>query len=108
MEELLQHPAFDLANPNKVRALLGTFCVHNLVCFHESAGGGYRFLADRVMELDRLNSQMAARLLQPLTGWRRYDARRRDLMQTELRRILHQEPLSGDVYEVAAKSLETG
>ena len=107
VERLLGHPAFNLANPNKVRALLGTFCARNLVRFHEQSGSGYRFLVDRVLELDRINAQVAARLLQPLTGWRRYDGGRQALMRGELQRILEQDPLSGDVYEVAGKSLGT-
>jgi aminopeptidase N len=107
VERLLAHPAFNLANPNKVRALLGTFCARNLVRFHEQSGSGYRFLTDRVLELDTMNAQVAARLLQPLIGWRRYDVGRQTLMRGELQRILQQEPLSSDVYEVAAKSLGT-
>jgi aminopeptidase N len=54
-----------------------------------------------------MNAQVAARLLQPLIGWRRYDVGRQTLMRGELQRILQQEPLSSDVYEVAAKSLGT-
>ncbi len=105
VERLLEHPAFSIANPNKVRALLGTFCAHNLARFHEQAGRGYRFLAERVLELDEINSQVAARLLQPLTGWRRYDDGRQRLMRGELGLILESKSLSSDVYEVAAKSL---
>ena len=67
-------------------------------------GSGYRFLADQVIELDRLNPQIASRLLMPLTRWKRYDERRQALMREQLERI-QAEPLSKDSFEVVSKSL---
>ena len=104
VEALMQHADFDIKNPNKVRSLIGAFCGQNHVGFHAVDGSGYRFLADRVIELDRLNPQIASRLLTPLTRFGKFDAVRRELMQKELARIKAVEGLSRDVFEVVSKS----
>jgi aminopeptidase N len=104
VETLMRHADFDIKNPNKVRSLIGAFCGQNHVGFHAVDGSGYRFLADRVIELDRLNPQIASRLLTPLTRFGKFDAIRRELMQRELARIKAVEGLSRDVFEVVAKS----
>lgn len=106
VQGLLGHPAFSIRNPNKVRSLIGAFCSGNPVRFHAADGSGYRFLADRVLELDRLNPQVAARMLRLMSRWRRYDAGRRGLMQGQLERVVRTEGLSRDVFEIASKSLE--
>lgn len=105
VKALMQHPAFTLKNPNKVRALIGAFAGQNLINFHAANGSGYRFLADLVIELNALNPQIASRQLSPLTRWRKYDGKRQALMKAELERILASGPLSSDVYEVVSKSL---
>lgn len=105
VKALMQHPAFTLKNPNKVRALIGGFAGQNLVNFHAADGSGYRFLADLVIELNALNPQIASRQLAPLTRWRKYDDQRQALMKGELERILASGALSSDVYEVVSKSL---
>ncbi|MBA1222165.1 aminopeptidase N [Pseudomonas fulva] len=105
VKALMQHPAFTLKNPNKVRAVVGAFAGQNLVNFHAADGSGYRFLADLVIELNALNPQIASRQLAPLTRWRKYDAARQTLMKGELERILAAGELSSDVYEVVSKSL---
>lgn len=105
VKALMQHPAFTLKNPNKVRAVVGAFAGQNLVNFHAADGSGYRFLADLVIELNALNPQIASRQLAPLTRWRKYDAARQALMKGELERILAVGELSSDVYEVVSKSL---
>ncbi|TLP55076.1 MULTISPECIES: aminopeptidase N [Pseudomonas] len=105
VQALMQHPAFTLKNPNKVRALVGAFAGQNLVNFHAADGSGYRFLADLVIELNALNPQIASRQLAPLTRWRKYDDARQVLMKGELERILASGALSSDVYEVVSKSL---
>ena len=102
---LMEHPAFTLKNPNKVRALIGAFAGQNLVNFHAADGSGYRFLADIVIELNALNPQIASRQLAPLTRWRKYDAARQALMKGELERIRSSGQLSSDVFEVVSKSL---
>ena len=105
VEELMQHPAFNLKNPNKVRAVIGAFGGQNAINFHQLDGSGYRFLADQVITLNALNPQIASRLLSPLTRWRRYSPERQALMKAELERILASGELSSDVYEVVSKSL---
>jgi len=105
VKALMEHPAFNLKNPNKVRALIGAFAGQNLINFHQADGSGYRFLADIVIRLNVLNPQIAARQLAPLTRWRKYDSARQALMRGELERILASGELSSDVYEVVSKSL---
>ncbi len=105
VQALMEHPAFTLKNPNKVRALIGAFAQQNLVNFHSVDGSGYRFLADLVIQLNALNPQIASRQLGPLTRWRKYDPHRQALMRGELERILASGELSSDVYEVVSKSL---
>ncbi len=102
---LTDNPNFSISNPNKVRALVGVFCSGNHVRFHNINGSGYRFLADRIEELNAINPQIAARLLSPLISWRRYDSERQKLMQQELKRILEIENLSSGVYEIVTKSI---
>ena len=87
VEQLMRDPAFSIRNPNKVRALIGTFCAANPVRFHAADGAGYAFLVDRVLELDPLNPQVAARLLRGMARWRRYDAARQALMRSQLERV---------------------
>ena len=105
VQQLMQHPAFTLKNPNKVRALIGAFAGQNPVNFHAVDGSGYRFLAEQVITLNALNPQIAARLLAPLTRWAKYDSARQGLMKGELQRILASGELSSDVFEVVSKSL---
>ncbi len=104
VEKLMEHPLFTLRNPNKVRALIGAFVNQNLANFHAIDGSGYAFLADRIIELDRSNPQIASRLVTPLSRWRKFDDERQALMREQLSRILA-EKLSPDVYEVVSKSL---
>ncbi|WP_339524779.1 aminopeptidase N [Pseudomonas sp. EA_35y_Pfl2_R111] len=105
VEQLMQHPAFTLKNPNKVRALIGAFAGQNLLGFHQADGSGYRFLADQVITLNALNPQIASRLLAPLTRWAKYGSGRQAQMKEQLQRILASGELSSDVYEVVSKSL---
>lgn len=102
--QLTAHRSFSLFNPNKVRSLIGAFCSGNHVRFHEKNGAGYRFLAEKIEELNAINPQIAAKLVTPLTSWRRYDPERQKLMRQELDRILMIADLSRDVFEIASKS----
>lgn len=104
--KLMGRPEFDIKNPNKVRAVVGTFAHRNLVRFHEADGSGYRFLADRVIELDVINPQIAARLVGAFNRWRKYDAARQRLARGELERILGTPKLSKAVYEIVTRNLE--
>jgi aminopeptidase N len=105
VQELTAHAAFDIRNPNKVRALIGAFCSANQAQFHAADGTGYRFLTEYIIKLDALNPQIAARLLTPLTRWKRMDSGRRQLMREALQEILAHQPLSADVFEITSKSL---
>jgi aminopeptidase N len=105
VEKLLQHPAFDLKNPNKVYSLIGAFAQQNLSRFHSIDGSGYKFLTACVLQLNQFNPIVAARMVKPLTEWRRYDKKRQSLMKAELEVILQQKKLSKDVYELVSKSL---
>ncbi|MGI9436770.1 MAG: aminopeptidase N [Geminicoccaceae bacterium] len=105
VQRLKTHPAFKMTNPNRVRSLIGAFAMGNPTGFHRNDGAGYRFVADQIIELDRLNPQIAARLLGVFGRWRRYDEARQVLMQTEIERILAQPDLSPNSFEVASKSL---
>jgi aminopeptidase N len=106
VKQLMLHPAFDIKNPNKVRALIGAFCSQNSVNFHQADGAGYQFLADQIIKLNSLNPQVASRLLGPLTKWRKYIPEAQRLMKAELERIMAEPDLSRDVYEVVSKSLK--
>jgi aminopeptidase N len=73
--------------------------------FHDVSGSGYRFLADKIIQLDKRNPQIASRLVTPLSRWSKYDQKRQALMLAELERIMASGSLSKDVYEVVSKSL---
>ncbi len=103
---LIRHPAFHIKNPNRVRALIGAFAQANPVRFHESDGSGYALVGDMIEQLDRLNPQVAARLMTAFNLWRRYDTPRQALMKAQIERMLAVKGLSKDVEEIATKSLE--
>lgn len=103
--ELSRHRDFSLANPNRARALVGAFSV-NQRAFNAEGGAGYRFVADQLIALDKLNPQTAAKLVPPLGRWRRFDPARAGLMRAELQRILATPGLSKDMLEQVGKSLD--
>jgi aminopeptidase N len=105
VEALLQHPAYDGRNPNKIRSVVSVFCNGNAINFHQPDGAGYKFLADQVLGLNQQNPQIAARLLTPLTKWKKYSEAAQALMKAQLERVLAEPKLSKDVYEVVSKSL---
>ena len=102
---LVRHADYDPRNPNRVRAVVGSFAAGNPVRFHDASGGGYRFLADTIIALDPMNAQVAARMVSPLGQWRRVDAERQALMRAELRRIQDTPHLSRNTGEMVGKSL---
>ncbi|WP_392538681.1 aminopeptidase N [Legionella sp. 227] len=104
---LLKHSAFCIKNPNKVRALIGAFCMGNPRNFHALDGSGYRFLTEMLVTLDKINPQIAARLANPFTRWKRYDQSRQELMREQLQQLAKLE-LSRDLAEVVSKSLLVG
>ncbi len=105
VKQLMSHRCFEFKNPNKVRALIGTFAGANLKAFHNKDGSGYRFVMDQILALDKFNPQIAARLVKIFSRWKRYDDQRQKLMQAELQRAAG-EKLSPDVYEIVTKSLD--
>ena len=105
VNELLTHDAFDIKNPNKVRAVVGVFAAQNLRHVHGEYGAGYHWLADRIIELDALNPHIASRLLAPLTKWKRIAQPNGNQMKDALEKIAARSNLSKDVYEVVTKTL---
>jgi len=106
VEQLMGHPAFALKNPNKVRALIGAFGMHNPVAFHRADGAGYRLLGDVVRRLDALNPQVAARLAGVFNRWSHFDEDRKRLMREQLEAIKAVEGLSPDVDEIVSAALK--
>jgi len=104
VKDLMSHPLFTMRNPNKVRSLIGAFAMANPRHFHAADGSGYAFYTDRLIELDDINPQVAARLCAPLGKWAKYDEARADLMKEALDRILAKPDISRDLYEIASKS----
>ncbi|KAK7358602.1 hypothetical protein VNO77_00536 [Canavalia gladiata] len=104
VRKLLNHPAFDLRNPNKVYSLIGGFC-GSPVNFHAKDGSGYKFLGEIVLQLDKLNPQVASRMVSAFSRWRRYDEDRQNLAKAQLEKIMSDNGLSENVFEIASKSL---
>ncbi|MDO4908155.1 aminopeptidase N [Neisseria sp.] len=104
VQAALNHPAFSLENPNKARSLLGAFS-RNVPHFHAESGAGYAFIADKVMEIDRFNPQVASRLVQAFNLCNKLEPHRKNLMQAQLQRIQAQSGLSKDVAEIVGKIL---
>ncbi|HEY1961733.1 MAG TPA: aminopeptidase N C-terminal domain-containing protein, partial [Rhizomicrobium sp.] len=102
---LMKHPAFDIQNPNRVRALIGAFSANHLR-FHEADGSGYALVCDVLRELDSINPQVAARMAAAFENWRRYDDARQQSMRAELETILKKPGLSANLFEVASKILK--
>ncbi|KAJ8768514.1 hypothetical protein K2173_022609 [Erythroxylum novogranatense] len=104
VRKLLSHPAFDLRNPNKVYSLIGGFC-GSPVNFHAKDGSGYQFLGEMVVQLDKINPQVASRIVSAFSRWRRYDEMRQKLGKAQLEMIISTNGLSENVFEIASKSL---
>ncbi|KTD31549.1 aminopeptidase N [Legionella maceachernii] len=104
VKTLLKHPAFSIKNPNKVRAVVGAFCQANPKHFHAADGSGYAFLGEILIQIDKINPQIAARLATPFTRWRRYDPPRQKEMKAQLKQLAELN-LSRDLSELVEKSL---
>ena len=105
VQKLTKHPDFNLRNPNRARSLLSSFCHRNLAGFHRTDAGGYVFWADRVLELDKLNPQVTARLARAMDQWARLAEPYRTAARAALERVAAQSDLSNDVREVVTRSL---
>jgi aminopeptidase N len=102
---LTAHPAFSMTNPNRVRALIGSFAQVNHTQFNRIDGAGYDFVADIVLVLDPKNPQVAARLMGAFRSWRALERRRRGRAETTLRRVAAAPSLSRDVGDLIARTL---
>jgi aminopeptidase N len=102
---LIDHPAFSISNPNRIRALVGSFASGNQTQFNRADGAGFDFLADFVIDLDRRNPQTAARLLVSFRSWRALEAKRRAHAEKALKRIAAVSELSADVRDIVARML---
>jgi aminopeptidase N len=102
---LVGHEAFSMSNPNKVYALLGSFFRANPGEFHLPDGSGYAFWADRVIELDRSNPQVASRMARTLENWRHLAPHLQAVIRPQLERVAATDGLSPDVAEIVGKAL---
>ena len=105
VKKLTRHPLFTIENPNKARSLISGFAWGNPVNFNRPDGRGYEFVADRVLEIDAFNPQVAARLLSAFRSWKVLEPVRRQAARKTLQRIARTKPLSPDVFEIVSKTL---
>jgi aminopeptidase N len=105
VKALTSHDAFSMANPNRVRALIGSFAQVNHTQFNRADGAGYDFIADAVLELDPKNPQVAARLMGAFRSWRALELNRRARAEATLRRVAAAPALSRDVHDIVARTL---
>jgi aminopeptidase N len=105
VKALTRHPAFSMANPNRVRALIGAFAMSNQTQSNRADGAGYDFIIDTVLAIDAKNPQLAARLLSALKSWRVLEPARRALAQAALRRVADAPSRSRDVTDIVQRAL---
>ncbi len=105
VKALTKHPLYSVKAPNKVRALIGNFVMQNPVQFNSPDGKGYKFAADQVIKLDKVNPQIAARLMGCFKSWQSLEPKRRKLARKALARVVSAKGISRDVYEIANKIL---
>lgn len=106
IKTLYTHPCFDFSNPNRVRALVGSFSHFNTAQFHRQDGQGYALLGDLLIKLNAINPQNASRMLTPFMSWRRYDSTRSVAMKAQLERLANLDGLSDDLFEKVEKALQ--
>jgi aminopeptidase N len=102
---LTGHPSFSMANPNRVRSLIGAFAQSNPTQFNRPDGAGYEFMADRILALDPNNPQVASRMTTAFKSWRILERGRRDRAKAALQRIADTPKLSRDVHDIAQRAL---
>ncbi|MFC4699473.1 aminopeptidase N [Glaciecola siphonariae] len=104
--DLLQaHSQYSVKNPNKVRALIGSFAFYNTQGFHAADGSGYKYVVDFLMKLDAINPQVASRIITPLLQMNRYESTYKSLIESQLSRLFTQKNLSKDLFEKLSKTL---
>ncbi|MBZ9760972.1 aminopeptidase N [Mesorhizobium sp. CA8] len=105
VRELMRHPAFSIANPNRVRSLIGTFSSANQTGFHRADGEGYRLFAETVLEVEKRNPQVAARLATALRSWRSLEPKRQAKARQTLLDMAKVENLSADLRDIVERTL---
>jgi aminopeptidase N len=105
VRNLTAHPAFSLANPNRVRALIGAFAQGNATQFNRADGAGYEFVADTVLALDAKNPQISARLATAFRTWRMLESGRRTKAEAALTRVKAAPGLSRDLADIVERAL---
>jgi aminopeptidase N len=106
VKQLLQHPDFALKNPNRARSLLQSLCNHNPGAFHRADAAGYVFWAERVIELDAINPQIASRLARAMDRWAHLAEPYRGAARQAIERVAARSELSGEVREIVNRALE--
>jgi aminopeptidase N len=105
VRQLVSHSAFRAGNPNRIRALLGSFAHQNPGCFHMPDGKAYAFLAAHILELDAKNPQMSSRLASALARWQQHVSPQKEAMHAQLELLAQAPGLSSDLSEVLRRSL---
>jgi len=103
--KLTSHEQFSLSNPNRMRSVIGAFSMRNLGLFHNLNGKGYQFVCEQIIALDKINPQIAARLIAPFSKWRKFDEARQNLMQNQLIKLKNTANISADVLEQVTRIL---
>ena len=106
-QALLRHPDFSLRNPNRARSLVAALCNGNPGAFHRTDGTGYAFWADRMLEIDPINPQLAARLARVMDRWAQLAEPYRSAARSALARVAARPGLSNDVHEIVSRALES-
>jgi len=105
VKRLMEHPAFNRRNPNRIRSLIGAFVMGNFEGFHKADGSGYKLLADFVIELDPVNPQISSRLVQAMIRWQRFNDRRRTQIHAQLTRVMQAPQCTDNTLEVVSRAL---
>jgi aminopeptidase N len=106
VRRLMEHAAFRLDNPNKIRSLIGAFAMNNPVAFHRADGAGYKLVGEVLDKLDDLNPQVGARLATCFNRWRAYDTKRSAMMKEQLQKLAAKKGLSPDIEEIVTAALK--
>jgi aminopeptidase N len=107
LDNLTEHRLFSLKNPNRARSLIGAFAMNNPKYFHSTSGKGYKFLADKIVELNTINPQIASRLITPLIQFNSFAKPHKELMKAQLERLKVLPNLSNDLKEKLDASLSS-
>lgn len=107
LDLLTAHASYSFENPNRVRAVVGSFAFTNVQGFHAIDGTGYQYVMDIITKLNEINPQVASRLITPFLQWKKFDTTRKDIMKGQLVRLADNPKLSADLFEKVTKSLSS-